>query len=509
MPKNRGRPVRINRSRGTSNVLRPPLVGTGQFGNTLVNNLGQEGRSLNGSSLQQRPRPERSNAMLWRHLCLARAWSAAGLSTCLIFAGSAFAEPEEPSPATGAVTETVRVLDARQAGDIELEVRGQGQDRVRFAIRNTSAKRLNVVLPPGLVAASATGQRGGGGFQSMGLGTPTNQPGGFGQFRGAVASEAGLHSVSATPADLQSSIVTVPVGKTIDLALPAVCLNFGMPTPTSRDRFELMDVNEYTGDPRARKALRSLATLGTSQGVAQAAMWRVCNDVPFELMRAQASKVINAHEVALAARFVDAVDASGESDVIDPSYLAESRLFIRVQGEGELATEAGRLQEALEGLHLMGLPLCVVGDKEDPTAAVPALFLNVTLTSSQAGETRGRVVVNRSSPREGWVPLGKTSFTEGSTVTVLDGPGLARAIDHAMASTFVSVKVARKGATSTTLKVENRLPFTLANVTIKASGSSGAPAEPFRALGIGPARTGQVSIQAASGSIDRIELNGL
>jgi hypothetical protein len=442
--------------------------------------------------------------MLWRHLCLARAWSAAGLSTCLLFAGSVFAEPQEPSPAAGAVTETVRVLDARQAGDIDLEVRGHGQDRVRIAIRNTSKKRLNVVLPPGLVAASATGQggrggAGGGGFQSMGLGAPTNRPGGFGQFKGAAGSDAGF----------QTSTVTVPVGKTIDLTLPAVCLNFGLPTPTGRNRFELMDVNEYTGDARARKALRSLATLGTSHGVAQAAMWRVCNDVPFELMRAQASKVLNQHEVALAARFVEALDASGESDVIDPSYLAESRLFIRVQAEGGLAAEANRLQEALEGLHLMGLPLRVVRDKEAPTAAVPALFLNVTLTASQAGETRGRVVVSRASQQDGWQPLGKTSFTEGSTVTVLDGPGLARALDHAMATAFVSVKVARKGASSTLLKVENRLPFTLANVSIKAGPSSGAPAEPFKALGIGPARTGQVSIQAAGGTIDRIELNGL
>jgi len=343
----------------------------------------------------------------------------------------------------------------------------------------------------------------------MGLGTPTNRPGGFGQFKAAAGSEAGFQSIPISPTDEQTSTVTVPVGKTIDLTLPAVCLNFGLPTPTGRNRFELMDVNEYTGDARARKALRSLATLGTSQGVAQAAMWRVFNDVPFELMRAQASKVLNKHEVALAARFVEALDASGASDVIDPSYLAESRLFVRVQAEGELAAEANRLQEALDGLHLMGLPLRVVRDKEAPTAAAPALFLNVILTSSQAGETRGRVVVSRSSQQDGWQPLGKTSFTEGSTVTVLDGPGLARALDHAMASTFVAVKVARKGPSSTLLKVENRLPFTLANVTIKAGPSSGAPAEPFKALGIGPARTGQVSVQAASGTIDRIELNGL
>lgn len=447
--------------------------------------------------------------MLWRHLCLARAWSAAGLSTCLLFAGSAIAEPEEPSPAAAAVTETVRVLDARQAGDIDLEVRGQGQDQVRLAIKNKSEKRLNVVLPAGLVAASSTGQRGGGGFQSMGLGAPTNRRGGFGEFKANPAAGPGFQSIPAVPTSAAQNAVTVPVGETIQLSLPAVCLNFGLPTPTGRDRFELMDVNEYTSEPLARKTLRSLATLGTSQGVAQAAVWHVFNDVSFDAMLARGGKVLNRHEVALAARFVEAVRTSGDSDVVDPAYLTESRLFVKIDGEGELASDAQRLQDTLDGLHVMGLPLHVVRDQENPTAASPALYLKVTLTDSKAGETRGRVVIGRSSRSDGWVPFGKTSFTEGSTVSVLDGPALAQALDRAMASAFVSVKVARKGATSTVLKVENRLPFTLANVTIKAGDSSGAPAEPFKAMGIGPARSGQVSVQAASGRIERIELNGL
>jgi len=270
-----------------------------------------------------------------------------------------------------------------------------------------------------------------------------------------------------------------------------------------------VDVDDYTADPRARKALRTLAILGTSQGVAQAAMWRVCNDVPFRLMADQASKVMNSQEVALAARFVEALDASGESEVIEPSYLAESRIFVRVQGEGDLSTQAGRLGDALEGLHLLGLPVRVIRDRESPAAGVPALFLNVSLTGSQTGETRGRIVVSRSSAGEGWMPLGKTTFSEGSTVSVLDGPGFARALDHSIAAAFVSVKVARRGASSTTLKVENRLPFTLSSVTIKASGSSGNPAVPFKGIGIGPARSSLVSIQSAGGSVDRVELNGL
>src|SRR4051794_2714104 len=134
--------------------------------------------------------------MLWRHLCLARAWSAAGLLTCSMLAAPAMlrAEPQEPAPTAAPATETVRVLDARHAGDVALEVRGQGQDKVRISLRNTSAKRLNVVLPPGLVASSATGQRGAG-FQSMGLGTPNNRPGSFGQFRGLNGGESGFQSI--------------------------------------------------------------------------------------------------------------------------------------------------------------------------------------------------------------------------------------------------------------------------------------------------------------------------
>ena len=51
--------------------------------------------------------------MLWRHLCSVRAWAAAGLMTCSMFAASALAEPAEPPPSADRVTETVKVLEAR------------------------------------------------------------------------------------------------------------------------------------------------------------------------------------------------------------------------------------------------------------------------------------------------------------------------------------------------------------------------------------------------------------
>jgi len=428
-----------------------------------------------------------------------------------MFAVQAVAEPEAPAPSADAVNETVGILEASKAGDLVVEARGSGQDRVRLALQNNSSKRLKVVIPPGLVASSAIGQGGarGGGFQSMGLGTPTNQPGAFGEFQGA--SEAtGFQSVAVTPEKAESNAITVPAGQRVELTIPGVCLNFGAPTPTARDKFQVVDVDQYTNDPRARKALRSLATLGTSQGVAQAAAWSVFNNVSFDLMSAQASpKVLNVHEVALAARFVEALDASGESEVIDPAYLKESRLLVQVVGEGKLAADAGRLAEALNGLHILGLPVRVLEDSEFPQQVnAPALGVRITLTESRTGETKGRILVSRATP-QGWSPLGRTTFSDGSTISVLDGAGLARTVDHAIASAFVGVKVAKRGAHSTTLRIENRLPFTLANVMIKTGGSSGDPTVPFKGLGIGPARSISAPIQAANGVVDRVELNGL
>jgi hypothetical protein len=444
--------------------------------------------------------------MLWRHLCLVRASLAAGLLTGAMFGATAHAEPDDPAPAAEPVTQTVKVLAAKQLGDLAVELRGQGQDRVRMVLQNTSARRLNVVLPAGLVAAGATGQ---GGFQSMGLGTPDNEPGAFGAFRSAPA-ESGFRSIApAGPAP--SCTVAVPVGQRVEIAIPAVCLNYGMPTPTARDKFALMDVNDYSPDPRVRKALRSLATLGTSHGVAQATMWHLCNGVPFEFLGSSKGKVVNVHEVALAARFVAAVDASGGSELVDPSYLTESRVIISVSGDGPLDRDAQRLEAAMEGLRLLGLPVRVLdrSSSEPPPAAAPALWVKVLLTHSAAGETRGRIFLDRSLSGGDWVPLGKTTFSDGSAASVLDATSLLKNLDHAIATAFVTVKPARHGVGSTTLKIDNHLPFTLAGVVVKAGGSSSQPKVELKGLGVGPARSVLAPIQAAGGAVDHVELNGL
>jgi hypothetical protein len=238
-------------------------------------------------------------------------------------------------------------------------------------------------------------------------------------------------------------------------------------------------------------------------------MWRVCNDLPFETMAAKAGKVMNEHEITLASHFVAALDSSSGADVVDPSALTEGLIFVRIQGEGALAKEAQRLSEQLENHRLLGLPVRVVQDGALPSSSAPALYVKIVVTDSQIGVTRGRVSVSYCAAPDQWSPLGKTSFQESSSLAVLDGDALSKAVDHALASAFVSVKPAHRSVGSTTLRLENHLPFTLSNVTVKAGNSAGAPTVPIEAIGVGPARSALLPIQAATATIERVELNGL
>jgi hypothetical protein len=270
----------------------------------------------------------------------------------------------------------------------------------------------------------------------------------------------------------EANSLTLSAGQSTEIPVVAVCLNYGIPTPTPRDRFELVTVEDYSTDPRIRKALKSLATHGTSVGVAQAAMWRVCNDVPFAVMTSQANKVRNSHEVALAAKFVEALDASADRELVDPAYLQSGRLFVRIVGEGALAREAVRLTRELDGLHMMGLPVQTV---TPDVIAGPALQLNV----------------------------------EPSSVNVLDAATLVRAVERSVASSYVNVKPARRSVGLTTFRVENRLPFTLGKVIVRAGQSAGSPTVELSGLGVAPARSGMVQIPAPNVVVEGVEFNGL
>ncbi len=271
-----------------------------------------------------------------------------------------------------------------------------------------------------------------------------------------------------------------------------------------------MDVAEYTPDARAQKALRSLATLGTSRKVAQAVAWNVFNEMTFPQLASRAGKVLNPYELALAARFVEALDLSGGAEIVDPAYIQQARIFVRLQGDATTEKDAARLATELESSPLFGMPIRVVDQVPDAEVGLAALLLDITLTNSGESRTVGRIAVrSRAVNRDAWVSLGTVGMSMPVAAASLDAADLADAIDRAVAGNFVRTKVVRREPGRTTLSVENRLPLTISGLTIRAGGAEVVGTVEVLGLGLGPARSTVTTVPAASGTVERIAFNGL
>ena len=119
--------------------------------------------------------------MLWRHLCLVRAGLAAGLVSGLMLIGASTATAQtqpptaadpEPSPVRSRWRPR-RSTSSRPARPAISTWSPAATVRIGFISRfsNRSTRRLNVIIPPGLVAASTVGQGGpaaGGGCRAWG-----------------------------------------------------------------------------------------------------------------------------------------------------------------------------------------------------------------------------------------------------------------------------------------------------------------------------------------------------
>ena len=373
-------------------------------------------------------------------------------------------------------------------------------------------RRLNVIVPPGLVAASKVAQAGGGGgggMQSIGLGSVANREGAFGEFQ----AERGGRRTALGPADRRAALTRPwpsPPGRRRRLRSPASASTMACRPRPPRDTLTVMDVDTYTTDPRIRKALRTLATLGTSHGVAQAVMWRLCNDLSFETMIEQSGKVMNLSEIALAARFVEALDESTSAGPLEPSALTESRILVQVEGQGPLARDARGFSGQLEGLRVLGLPLKVVEGETLPPCSAPAMGLGHPDRRQDRRDPRsdrGHRLRRAERLVRLWATWPSARIPRSPCV---DGPTLARAIDRAFAGAFVSVKPARRAVGQH--DAEGREPPPVHDLERGRPGRKlvrrTVGAVRGRRRRAGPVRP--LPIQAATASlVEHVELNGL
>ena len=159
-------------------------------------------------------------------------------------------EPTDPLPGPSAGATSVSALRAVKEGLIQSEARGQGDQEVKLTLHNASEQRASRGAP--------AGPRGGGrcrsGLPEHGLGSPSSNPGSFGGFPPVARPRPRKASLDAGYPGGDEARNPLDAGQTVDVSIPAVCLNFGIRPPRTTTSSISRTWTTTRRNVRARKA---------------------------------------------------------------------------------------------------------------------------------------------------------------------------------------------------------------------------------------------------------------
>jgi hypothetical protein len=150
-------------------------------------------------------------------------------------------EPDRP-PASSREVTTVSLLDALRDRRVSATAAGTGDGRMTLSVRNHTKQRLQVILPPGIIAQGATGQfggmggMGGGMMGSMGRGSIGSSDGGMidrmgGADGGTMSGPEGMGGGMAGMGDMGQTPMTTPAA--MGMMIPAHMTVFTCGDPDS------------------------------------------------------------------------------------------------------------------------------------------------------------------------------------------------------------------------------------------------------------------------------------
>jgi hypothetical protein len=418
------------------------------------------------------------------------------------------------NPSEAKTTETVTetdLLKAKSQGLISIQAEGRGDGRMTVSITNRTKRRLRVVLPPGLIAKSATGQFGGIGGMGGGMGGMGGRGGTMGgtgslkRSAGTMPSIMGVMMLSRMIMyfggdpdswDKRSLMIGMMDGmgggmrSVLPTELPSTVLESGqtrhLPTrlvvlgppnpqeevklPEKGEPLQLGDIADINDNPRVQKALRRLAADAVSRSIARLVMWHLTAGLDWDTLAQLSSGWANPYELTLAKDFVDHLDnlPPGETGrvlfEVDWKDAASAALAIELRTVLRRKVVLGLMTE-------LGIP---------PRPEGPAIALRVLVS---AHEPRVLVYGSDATGTE-WRPMGMFTLTEHEDSEKLDLEHLADAIAEGTLNRLVRVELSKgvedKGEIHYQLRVDNASPLVLNGVA--AVGATSGPDSTPRVL---------------------------
>lgn len=206
--------------------------------------------------------------------------------------------------------DVVPLFDGVAAEQFDVRVSALDAHHANVVISNTTDSSLTVALPKAAVGVHVLpqfnpnggflqGNQGGdlfsgannGGNQAQSVGGPlqgmgaNNNNGPFGNNNFFGQGFPSLPAEMAT-ADFKEygGLATIPAGKSIQLQMKSVCLNYGKDEPRSKLTYRLIPVAAHSSDPLLAELLESY-TERVDREVMQAAVWHVANGLSWDQVR--------------------------------------------------------------------------------------------------------------------------------------------------------------------------------------------------------------------------------
>ncbi len=204
----------------------------------------------------------------------------------------------------------VPLFDGVAAEQFDVRMSATDAQHANVVISNTTDTALTVALPKAAVGVHVLPQFNGNGNGGFLQGNPggnllsgANNGGNQAQSVGGPLQGAGTNNNNAfgnnffgqgfpsLPPEMATAgleqyggLATIPAGKSIQLRLKSVCLNYGKDEPRSKLNYRLIPVEAHSSDPVLAELLESY-TDRVDQDVMQAAAWHVANGLSWERVR--------------------------------------------------------------------------------------------------------------------------------------------------------------------------------------------------------------------------------
>lgn len=369
-------------------------------------------------------------------------------------------------------------------------------NRVRLSLKNTSEKRLAILIDPGTVLRHEK--------QAWLVGGPGRYIGQFG----------GLFVTNSIDSDFTPNTIPLGAGRSATLNLPVVELKLPEPGKFKEVVLKSEKVSEWTKDAPTAALLSALSSIGTSLGVAQGVAWKVAGLELEKLIQQRVeSQTLTEFDRFSAERFSDVFKTIPDQSNLQTIAAALNREKLHVQ---VLATGVKRLpaQKILVSIlpkqSFMGLP---IGGVSSSATDAAAKWASMKLDFQVVSEIRpGLFSVDASlASRTGlggmFVKFAKVRMPLRSNA---EGSELLAWLEGQMAPSMARMVRTGQGGMASRFRLENQTTQTLAAVEATTGGDSVDQAlYQLTGLGVGPRGRASVRIPADSARATRIRFSAI